>query len=173
MAFDGSISSDATALVGMTVEDAHLFVLGVWEHDGTEEWEVPRHEVHAAIEDAFDLFDVAAFQCDTAYWLQEFHDWQKLYGEKKVLDFTMSNARMVPAVQELYAAIKDGQATHEDHPVLNRHVSNAITHETPRGVTIKKQSKDSVHKIDLAVAACMANDARLRLPRRRGLTKGW
>jgi phage terminase large subunit-like protein len=173
MAFDGSVTSDATALVGMTVDDGHLFVLGVWEDTGEDDWQVPRGEVEAAIEDAFDLYDVRAFQCDTAYWLQEFHTWQTKYGVRKVLDFTMSNARMVPAVQELYSGIKDGQITHSDDPRLNRHVSNAVVHETPRGITVKKQSKNSAHKIDLAVAACMANDARLRLPRRRGITKGW
>lgn len=173
MAFDGSVSGDSTSLMGMTVDDAHLFPIGVWENDGTEDWTVPRDEVDDAVHDAFDLFDVVAFQCDTSYWLQEFQGWRDEFGDKRVLDFTMSNARMVPAVQELYAGIKDGQITHSDDPVLNRHVSNAITHETPRGVTIRKQSKDSVHKIDHAVTACMANDARLRLPRRRGISKGW
>ncbi len=173
MAFDGSVSGDSTSLMGMTVDDAHLFPIGVWEQDGNEDWTVPRDEVGDAVDDAFELFDVVAFQCDTSYWLQEFQGWQNKYGDKRVLDFTMSNARMVPAVQELYAGIKDGQITHSDDTVLNRHVSNAITHETPRGVTIKKQSKDSTHKIDHAVTACMANDARLRLPRRRGISKGW
>jgi phage terminase large subunit-like protein len=172
-AFDGSVSGDSTAIVGMTVEDGHLFKIGVWEDTGEDDWTVPRDEVNRAVDDMFDLFDVKAFQCDTSYWLAEFQEWQRKFGERKVLDFTMSNARMVPAVQELYSGIVDGQVTHGDDPDLNRHVSNAVIHETPRGVTIKKQSKDSKHKIDLAVTACMANDARLRLPRRRGITKGW
>jgi phage terminase large subunit-like protein len=173
MSFDGSVSGDSTALIGQTVDDGHLFVLGVWEDDGTDDWQVPRHEVEAAIEDAFDLYDVRAFQADTSYWLAEFQAWQTKYGTKRVLDFTMSNARMVPAVQELYAAIVEGQATHADDARLNRHMSNAVTYETPRGVTIRKQSKDSKHKIDLAVASCMANDARLRLPRRRSAARGF
>jgi phage terminase large subunit-like protein len=172
MAFDGSVSSDATALMGMTL-DGHLFVLGVWETDGTEEWQVPRGEVMAAVEDAFDLYDVRAFNCDTAYWLAEFQVWQDTYGRRRVLDFTMSNARMVPAVQEFYAGVGEGAISHPDDPRLNRHISNAVSHETPRGITIKKQSKDSMHKIDLAVAACMANDARLRQVPRRGFTGGF
>ena len=172
MAFDGSVTDDATALVGMTL-DGLTFVLGVWEHDGTEDWQVPRDEVEAAIEDAFDLYDVRAFQVDTAYWLAEFQRWQEQYGKRRVLDFTMSNARAVPAVQEFYAGVKEGSITHVDDPRLNRHISNAVAYETPRGVTIKKQSKDSKHKIDLAMAACMANDARLRLPRKKFTVAGF
>lgn len=172
MAFDGSVSSDSTALIGMTLE-GHCFVIGVWEDTGEDDWQVPRGEVMQAVDDAFDMWDVRVFQCDTSYWLAEFNDWQEAYGKRKVLDFTMSNARMVPAVQDFYAGVKAGQITHPDDPRLNRHMSNAVVYETPRGVTIKKQSKDSVHKIDLAVAACMANDARLRIPRKRGTTRGW
>ena len=167
MAFDGSVTSDATALVGQTM-DGHVFVLGVWEHDGTDDWQVPRDEVEAAVEDAFDLYEVRSFQVDTAYWLAEFQRWQEQYGRRIVLDFTMSNARAVPAVQEFYAGVKDGVITHPGDARLTRHISNAVAHETPRGVTIKNQSKDSMHKIDLAMAACMANDARLRIPKRRG-----
>jgi len=85
----------------------------------------------------------------------------------------MSNARAVPAVQQLFAGIKDGSITHADDPRLTRHVSNAVAHETPRGVTIKKQSRNSPHKIDLAMAACIANDTRLRVPRRRFTTAGF
>ena len=166
MAFDGSVTNDATALMGMTL-DGHLFVLGCWEHDGTDDWTVPRDEVEWAIEDAFDLYDVRAFNVDTAYWLAEYQRWCEQYGKRVVLDFTMSNARAVPAVQEFYAGVKEGTITHPDDPRLNRHISNAVASETPRGVTIKKQSKDSSHKIDLAMASCMANDARLRLPKRK------
>lgn len=172
MSFDGSVSNDATALMGMTM-DGHLFVLGCWETDGRDDWQVPRREVEAAIEDAFDLYDVRSFQVDTAYWLAEFQSWQEKYGKRRVLDFTMSNARMVPAVQEFYAGIAEGAITHSNDVRLNRHVSNAVAHETPRGLTIKKQSKDSLHKIDLAVASCMANDARLRQVPRRGFTGGF
>lgn len=163
LAFDGSVSRDATALVGMSL-DGHIHVFGCWESDGRDDWQVPRDEVEAAITDVFDLYDVRSFQCDTAYWLAEFQRWQERFGARRVLDFTMSNARMVPAVQEFYAAVLDGTITHEGDARLDRHVGNAVTNETPRGVTIRKEDKDSPHKIDLAVAACMANDGRLRMP---------
>jgi phage terminase large subunit-like protein len=172
MAFDGSVSSDSTALIGMTL-DGHVFVIGCWEDTGEDDWQVPREEVMQAVDDAMDMWDVRVYQCDTSYWIAEFNEWVETYGKRRVLDFTMSNARMVPAVQDFYAGVKTGQITHSDDTRLNRHMSNAVVHETPRGVTIKKQSKDSVHKIDLAVAACMANDARLRIPRKRSATRGF
>lgn len=171
MAFDGSVTDDATALMGMTNDDhPTLFPLGMWRRpeNAPDDWQVPRGEVEQAIDDAFDLYNVRTFQCDTSYWLAEFTRWQEKFGKRRVLDFTMSNARMVPAAQELYSAIVDGQVWHCDDPRLNEHIANAVTHETPRGISIRKDSPNSQRKIDLAVAACMANDARLRTPRRSG-----
>lgn len=171
MAFDGSVTDDATALVGMTTDDRPtLFVIGVWQRpeNAEDDWQVPRDEVEDAIADAFSLYKVRTFQCDTSYWLAEFNRWQERYGKRKVLDFTMSNARMVPAAQELFSGVTDGQVWHSDDPRLNEHVANSITKETPRGITIQKDAKNSKRKIDLAVASCMANDARLRIPRRSG-----
>lgn len=168
LAFDGSVTSDTTALVGMTM-DGHVFVIGAWEADlDDSEWQVPRDEVNRAVEDAFALYDVRVFQADTAYWKAEFDLWQETFSKRRVLDFTMSHARMVPAVQEFYAGIKSGAITHSGDSRLTRHVGNAVVHETPRGVTIKKEKKDSPMKIDLAVAACIANDGRLRMPKRHG-----
>lgn len=168
MAFDGSVSDDATALVGMTINDPHLFVLGVWQKPkNDDDWRVPRGEVANAIDDAFDKYDVRCFQMDIAYWESEFRDWQERYGKRIVLDFTMSNARMVPAVQETYAAISAGVLSHSGDTRLREHVANAMRKDTPRGVTIGKDARGSVRKIDLAVAACMANDARLRAPKPR------
>jgi len=171
MAFDGSVTDDATALVGMTTSDRPtLFPLGMWRRPASapDDWQVPRGEVEQAIEDAFDLYNVRIFQCDTSYWLAEFTRWQEKYGKRRVLDFTMSNARMVPAAQELFSGIVDGQVWHSDDPRMNEHVANAMTHETPRGISIRKDAHGSQRKIDLAVAACMANDGRLRTPRRSG-----
>ena len=173
MAFDGSVTDDATALVGMTVgARPTVFVLGMWARpeQAEDDWQVPRGEVEQAIEDAFDLFNVRSFQCDTSYWLAEFNRWQEKYGKRRVLDFTMSNARMVPAAQEFYSGVCDGKVWHNGDSRLTEHVGNAVTHETPRGIAIKKDAKNSKRKIDLAVAACMANDARLRIPRRSGVT---
>ena len=172
LAFDGSVSSDATALIGMTL-NGHIFVLGCWEHDGTDDWRVPRDEVMEAVDDVFAMYDVRSFDCDDAYWGAEVIKWTEKYGKRTVHDFTMSNARMVPAVQDFYANLMNGDITHSGDPRLTRHVSNAVTKETPRGVTIHKQSKDSPHKIDLAVASCIANDSRLRLKPKRGRAMGF
>uniref|UniRef100_UPI0007734219 terminase large subunit domain-containing protein n=1 Tax=Dietzia cinnamea TaxID=321318 RepID=UPI0007734219 len=42
LAFDGSASGDSTALIGCTVDDPHLFVVGLWENPGDPRWRVPR-----------------------------------------------------------------------------------------------------------------------------------
>lgn len=176
MAFDGSVTEDATALVCQTM-DGHLFVGGCWEKpEGDDDWQVPRDEVEDAVAWLFATYKVRAMQCDTAYWITEFKQWQEKYGKKRVLDFTMSNSRMAPAVQEFYANVLDAKITHADDPRLNRHIANAVTKEVQvagGSVTIQKQSRGSKHKIDLAVASCMCNDTRLRAPKPRGIAMGF
>ena len=170
MGFDGSVSDDATGLVGMTIRDPHLFVLGKWQRpeEAEDDWQVPRGEVDEAVADAFALYKVKSFEVDDAYWEEEFRRWVAKYGKRIVHDFTMSNARMVPAAQGLYAGITSGEVRHNDDPRLNEHVRNAIAYDTPSGTSIKKDSPYSTRKIDLAVCACMCNDARLRISPRGG-----
>lgn len=170
MGFDGSVSDDATGLIGMTVDDPHLFVIGKWQRpeEAPDDWQVPRGEVMEAIHDSFSVWNVKHLAMDDAFWEAEYRALQQQYGKRKVSDFTMSNAKMIPACQELYAGITGGQVKHSDDPRLNEHIRNAISHETPAGTTIKKDSPSSPRKIDLAVAACIANDTRLRFSPRGG-----
>ena len=54
------VDEDATALGIVTMgDDPHFDLLAVWEPDDSDEnWQVPRDEVDAAIEDAFSRFKV-------------------------------------------------------------------------------------------------------------------
>ena len=43
-----------------------------WEQPiGTDEWEIPRHEVNAAVAKAFSDFEVVLFGADPPYWRDE------------------------------------------------------------------------------------------------------
>ncbi|WP_165975239.1 hypothetical protein [Actinomadura rubrisoli] len=62
--FDGSLYDDATALVGCRLKDQKLFVLGLWEHDGSDDWEVDTLEVDAVLFKAFKEYRVCWVYAD-------------------------------------------------------------------------------------------------------------
>jgi phage terminase large subunit-like protein len=73
-----------------------------------------------------------------------------------VVPFPQSNARMVPASERLYAAVKDGSIRHPNDPGLNRHVAKTVARKTARGWRIDKVK--SHDQIDAVVALAMAVD---------------
>ena len=157
MAFDGSFSRDATALIGCTTT-GHLFVWRVWERpDSDPKWKVPRSEVDASVEDAMGEYPRMTLFCDPAKWPSEVEAWAAKFGETRVLDFPQSNERMVPAVAKFYAAVVEGELSHDGSPVFASHVGNAVTKElSGERYTLRKKMKEL--KIDALVAGVMAYD---------------
>jgi phage terminase large subunit-like protein len=84
---------------------------------------------------------------------------------------------MVSATGAFYEAVMAGEVTHEDHPVLTRHMANAVLKDTPEGAHIVKDGPHSPRKIDLAVCALVAHDQVVRVraepPKRRHLVMGF
>lgn len=158
--FDGSYNNDATALVGCTPE-GHLFKIAVWERDAgaASDWVVPRDQVDVAVSNAFRRWKVRAMQMDKNRWAGEAQRWAEQYGDDVVLDVPQHRSRMVRASATFYTAVVQGLLTHDGDADLARHVSNAITKETPDGAYITKEGRHSPLKIDLAVAAVLAYDA--------------
>ena len=64
-------------------------------------------------------------------------------------------------VEQLRAAIANGQCTHDGSTALTRHVLNARRRAVSTGYLIYKAYPDSPDKIDAAYAAVMAWKARL------------
>lgn len=165
LGFDGSLNRDSTALMGCAL-DGYLFVIGAWERpvDAGKDWMVPRDEVHAAVERAFERYDVLRMACDRSWWAGEFQTWQERYGETRVIDVPNSTVRMAPASQRFAGAVLAGEGiSHDGDPRLARHLQNCIIKETPAGERIVKESKDSPRKIDLAFAAVLAYDQAMML----------
>lgn len=98
LGFDGSISRDATVLVGCTA-DGYEFVIGAWVRpEGAADWRVPRDEVHAAVAGAFSTWSVGRMYCDPPKWFTEVDEWAARWGDKVVLElWTNQDARMGPA----------------------------------------------------------------------------
>lgn len=172
LGFDGSRTDDATGLVGCELATGHMFVVGVWEKPeglAGRGWEVPVAEVDAAVDDAFRRYDVARLYADPWWWQNDVDRWRRQYGDK-VVDFkTNHDTRICFAVERLETAIKSGIDVSQDaHPVFARHVLNARKRKTrvksgdgkEMHTLEKPRERDRVHKIDLAMCAVLAYEAR-------------
>lgn len=158
LGFDGSASGDSTALVGCTVTDPHLFVLGVWANPGSSSWRVPRAEVSEAVEAAFDTFDVVELAVDPWGWRSEIEGWSARWPGRVVEYNTAASQRMGPATDRLYTAVAEQAITHDGDERLAAHVAHAVAKSTPHGDVVVKDKRMSTRKIDAAIAAIIAAD---------------
>ncbi|UXN30691.1 terminase large subunit domain-containing protein [Glutamicibacter sp. M10] len=159
MAFDGSASGDSTALVGCTVHDPHLFVIGHWANPGDERWRVPRAEVSRTLDEAFEKYDVVEAACDPWGWRSEIESWAQKHGERRVIEWNTANAtRMAPATDRLFQAVKEGTVSHDGDKDLASHVAHCVAKSTALGDLVAKDRKNSPRKIDLAICAIVATD---------------
>lgn len=181
LGFDGSRKrsrgvTDATALVGCRVEDGHLFELAVWQQPqgpAGVDWQVPTSEVVAAVDSAFGRYSVVGFLADPAKWESYVAGWEAKYGNQLAVKATrehpvewwMTGGRVtatVRALEQFHSAVIDREMTHDGSYVLTSHVLNARRRQSRSGLQIGKEHPESARKIDAAVAAVLAWQARLR-----------
>lgn len=154
--FDGSVSGDATALVGLEIETGTIFVVAVWEPDFNDpEWTVERENVNAAVHQMFADYDVAMLWCDPSFYQSDVEDWAKTY-RGKVQSIPPTGTRMAPMAQEFLKLIVDNELGHDGNPALMRHWSNAVS--TDNG-SFRKEKKNSPRKVDLLASSILASGA--------------
>jgi hypothetical protein len=179
LGFDGSRHrsdsvTDATALIGVRISDGLIFPLGIWEQpDGEKDWWAPTLEIDAAVKGAFKRYNVVAFYADPAAdWRSFVANWEAAYGAQlkcKVsathpIEWWMGGQNLtktVQALKQIHSAIVHQEATHDGSSVLIRHFLNARRRQSRVGLTIAKPYPESPRKIDAAVAATLAWQARL------------
>jgi len=180
LGFDGSRGRfkgkpDATALIGCRVSDGHLFEVAVWEAGDSEwdEWEPPIPEIEAAVADAFRRYRVVAFYADPAKdWRSHVNTWEAKHGSRvkvKVksdhpFEWWMTGGRSglnQRAIEQFEGACRNQDMTHDGSFALTRHVLNARRRIRNAKLTIAKEHDYSPHKVDAAVAAVLAWQARL------------
>lgn len=177
LGFDGSRSrtrgkTDATALVGCTVRDGHVFLIEAWEHpDNVEEWQVPTIEVEAKIKETFAGFNVVGFYADPAKWESYVVDWEARYGKRlrvgrpgHPIEWWMTGGRsgmVAKALAQFHTAVVEGEMSHNGSSVLTRHILNSRRKIRNGTLQIAKKHPESEDKIDAAVAAVLAWQARL------------
>jgi hypothetical protein len=173
LGFDGSVNEDSTALVACRVSDGHLWLLGCWEKPvgpSGKDWRVDSEAVDAAVTLAMAKYQVVGFYADPPHWQDYLDRWQSLYGARMRVKATVARplewwttrpTQMVRALQRLREAVAAKSVTHEDGPVLTRHVLNARKRLAGKlGVTISKEHPKSARKIDAAMAAVLAYECR-------------
>jgi hypothetical protein len=180
LGFDGSKRrshsvTDATALIGCTVKDGHLFEVRVWEQPegpAGADWAAPQIEVDAEVRSAFLRYNVVGFYADPAKWETWVAKWEAAFNAKlKVkasrdhpIEWWMTGGRAsktVNALSEFHEAIVTGQCSHNGSATLTRHMLNARRRTSRVGVQIGKDHPESSRKIDAAVAATLAWRCRL------------
>lgn len=180
LGFDGSRRrnrgvTDATALVGCRVSDGHLFLVGCWEQpDGPfgQDWQVPTVEVLATVEDAFRDYKVVGMYADPARWESHVAKWEADHGRRLKLkastqhpiEWWMTGGRsghIVRALEKFRSSVVDGELTHDGSSIMTRHILNARRRESRSGIQIMKEHPDSSKKIDVAIAAVLAWQARV------------
>jgi hypothetical protein len=171
LGFDGARSNDATALVACRVSDHHVFPLLIREQpDGPEgeDWTVDREEFDAEVRRAFKRFHVVGFYADPPYWQEYVNAWERDFGDELLVHaspresirfWTKHTTRIAQALELLQTAIADGTMTHAGHKAMTRHFLNARVWRRTGGDVIGKETKNSVRKIDAAMAATLAFQA--------------
>lgn len=173
LGFDGSRRQDSTALVATEVSTGHQVLVKAWERPaGVEEWEVPALEVNAAVEAAFDRWDVWRLYADPPHWETQVDEWAGLHQDEdekpRVVKWrTNLWKKMAEAVRAYENAILAGEVTHDGNADFARHIGNAYRmpllyrHEDGQPLyVITKSQKDSPNKIDIAVAGVLSWQAR-------------
>lgn len=178
LGFDGSRkrkrgTTDATALIACRVSDGLLSPLGIWQDDNTDpEWRIPTDEVDARVREAFANYNVVGFYADPAKWEGYVAQWEAAFGAKLKVRATRANPiewwmvggrnRLVTQALEAFkSAVIDGELIHDGNSVLTAHILNARVRTKTGGYGIFKEHPDSANKIDAAIAAVLAWQARL------------
>jgi hypothetical protein len=175
--FDGSISEDATALMGCTA-DGHRFKLGLWERPlgASPEWRVPRLEVEARVAWVFATYDVGRMLCDPAKWWTEIEEWVGRWNlggpEAGPVAFFDTNAtkRMAAACDRYLTAQAERTSTHDGDPDVTRHVlamakkKVRVADPDDDGRTRYVFVKMDTRKIDAGIADVLALEAAMTMP---------
>lgn len=172
LGFDGAQTDDATALVGCRISDGYLFEVLIQEcPDGPEaaDWRVDELAFDAGVHRMFTDYEVVAFFADPPHWLDRIEAWEREFGEQlrakagaqsAIKWWTKLDTKMSLALERLHLQISTAGIRVSANPVLMRHLINARRWSRRGGIVIGKEGKNSVRKIDAAVAAALAFEAR-------------
>jgi hypothetical protein len=173
LGFDGAQFRDATALIATHLASGFQWSLGIWEcppganDPGGEGWECPEDEVHAALVEAFDTWDVVRAYMDPPYWEGLISRWAGRWGDRITEWWTNRAKAMAYSLRAYQGAMKSGELTHSGDAVYARHVANArrrvlkmLDEQGQPLWVIEKERHQSPLSMDGAMAGCLSWEAR-------------
>ncbi|NEW40791.1 terminase [Nocardia cyriacigeorgica] len=163
--FDGSENNDWTALRAET-RDGLQFTPRygpdrrptIWN---PAEWggQIPRGEVHAAVDEVFSTFDVARMYFDPHDWRSEGGDWALRYGEEHVFEWATNRInQMYAAIRRFEIDLKTGRITHDGCPIAEIHMANCRKVPKPGDKYVLGKPSDH-QKIDVSIASIIVHEA--------------
>lgn len=179
LGFDGSRTTDATALVAVHMDSGVAFLLGYWERPAglpiRERWEVPREQVTATVEQAFARFTVSRFKVDPSHWQDELGLWQSRWSRDVVDRMPVWQTSIVDkAVEASQTALGSGalsiSSAGDRDGLLAAHVQRARVVRRMTGTRVFRNlaKPDEGGRIDCAAALTYAWQARIEAN-----AKGW
>lgn len=169
LGFDGSRFDDATALVACELETGFIWPLGIWERPlQLKQWEVPVDEVDGRVADAFERWHVCRMYADPPMWETWVAKWAGQYGDKRVFEWWTNRRKpMAYALRSFVGAMATGELSHDGNAQLDDHLGNArqqptnlVDEQEKQLWILRKERPESPKKIDAAMAAVLAFEAR-------------
>jgi phage terminase large subunit-like protein len=125
------------------------------------EWngEIPRGEVHAAVDEIFTRFKVKRGYFDPHGWYTEIGDWAQEYGDDRVFEWkTSSISRMYDELVRFQTDLAQGRIIHDGCQITAQHFANARKIAKP-GQKFILGKPTNHQKIDLAMSSILAHVA--------------
>ena len=184
LGFDGSNTDDFSAIRAETVDGWQFTptygpdeLPTIWDPAKTG-GQIPRLEVHAAVEQLFRDHDVVRMYCDPPLWSSEIEQWALQFGEKVVVDWeTYRPRQMHDALQRFITDLQTGALTHDGCKITASHIANARKVPKPGQRYLLGKPHGAYHqKIDAAMASVLAHEAAADVratpePEKKGLTR--
>ena len=162
---DGSENDDWTALQCETITGLSFTPRygpdkrpAIWD---PAEWggEIPRSEVHAAVDEVFTTFRVKRMYADPHGWYTEIGDWSLEYGEDRVFEWPTNKIdRMYSEIKRFEIDLAQGRITHDGCHVAAVHVANAKKKAKP-GQKYVLDKPTNHQKIDVTMSKILAHAA--------------
>jgi hypothetical protein len=170
LGIDGARFEDALAVVGCEVSTGYQWPIGVWERPeaASDDYEHPQDEVDGAVSEAFERYDVWRAYCDPQYIDSLVEKWQGRFGDKRMIEWRTNRPRQIAYALRAYQdSLVAGEVKLADDPIFLRHLKQArrqklnVYDDQHRQLhTLSKDRPDSPRKIDAAMAAVLAWEAR-------------
>jgi len=165
LGFDGSESDDFTAIQAETLggftftprygPDQRPTIWNPAEWGG----QIPRGEVHAAVDELMERYTVERMYCDPHDWYSEIGDWALKYGDNHVFEWpTNQVSRMFPEIRRFEVDLAQGRISHDGCPVVTIHAANAKKIAKP-GQKYVLGKPANHQKIDAIMARILAHTA--------------